>query len=297
MSAGYVLFNPLAGNGKGAGEARLLQVVLDDELEFYDITRITNYSVFLADLPRDGYLVIAGGDGTLNRFVNDTAGIDIPQEILYFPLGTGNDFARDLGKSALSEPFPITEYLKKLPRAEIKGRKYRFLSGVGYGIDSDRCQTGGGLKKVPGKMADHKSIAIRALFRYDTANATVTVDGKTQTFKKVWLASTLHGRFYGGGIMAAPEQDRLSGRLSVVIFHGAGRLRARCVFPSFFRGRHVKYQNMVTVLSGDEITVTFDRPAPLRIDGETIPDVTGYTARSANREGAVQPDRKVRGVG
>jgi hypothetical protein len=33
--------------------------------------------------------------------------------------------------------------------------------------------------------------------------------------------------------------------------------------------------------TGHEITVEFDQPTPLQIDGETILDVTSYTAKSA----------------
>ena len=79
-------------------------------------------------------------------------------------------------------------------------------------------------------------------------------------------------------MIPAPEQDRSSGKLSVMLFHGAGRLRTLCVFPSIFKGKHVLHKNMVAVHTGDEITVEFDRPTPLQIDGETIPDVTKYTA-------------------
>lgn len=97
MAKGYVIYNPLAGKGTAEEDAKLLQLVLDEELEYYDMTRITNYAAFLSGMDKDGYLVIAGGDGTLNRFVNDTAGIEILQEILYLPAGTGNDLANELG--------------------------------------------------------------------------------------------------------------------------------------------------------------------------------------------------------
>ena len=36
----------------------------------------------------------------------------------------------------------------------------------------------------------------------------ITVDGIKYTYKKVWLAPTINGRFYGGGMMPAPGQDR-----------------------------------------------------------------------------------------
>ena len=100
-------------------------------------------------------------------------------------------------------------------------------------------------------------------------------------YQKVWIAPTMHGRFYGGGMIPTPDQDRLSGKLSLMLFHGAGRLRTLCVFPSIFKGKHVKHTKMVAVHTGKEITVDFDRPTPLQIDGETILNVTQYTARAA----------------
>jgi len=41
--------------------------------------------------------VIAGGDGTLNRFINDTAPLQIGCHIYYFATGSGNDFLAYLG--------------------------------------------------------------------------------------------------------------------------------------------------------------------------------------------------------
>lgn len=284
MANGCVLYNPLAGGGKCEENAKLLEILLPDGVEFYDMTRITNYAAFLSGLEADDYLVVVGGDGTLNRFANDTAEIQIKQEVLFFPVGTGNDFAHDLGKVALSNPFPVSRYLKELPSVEVKGKKYRFLNGVGFGIDGYCCQVGDELRKTPDKKVNYTAIAIKGLLcQFSPRDAVVTVDGKEYTYKKVWIAPTMHGRYYGGGMMAAPDQDRLDpqGRQTLVLFHGAGRLRTLCAFPGIFKGRHVKNTNMVAVHTGHEITVEFDRPTPLQIDGETVLDVTGYTVRSA----------------
>ena len=280
MAKGYVIYNPLAGNGNAGEDAKLLQMVLDEDLEYYDMTRITNYKVFLSNLSTDDYLVIVGGDGTLNRFVNDTNGIEISQEILYFPSGSGNDFARELGTNG--NPAVITRYLNNLPSVEVNGRRYRFINGVGFGIDGYCCQVGDELKKIPGKKPNYTAIAIKGLlFHFSARNAKVTVDRKMYAYQKVWIAPTMLGRYYGGGMIPTPEQDRSSGKLSLMLFHGAGRLRTLCVFPSIFKGKHVKHKNMVAVHTGHEITVEFDRPTPLQIDGETILDVTKYTASSA----------------
>ncbi len=284
MATGFILYNPLAGNGKCESDVRQLEAKLPAPLEFVDMTQITDYAQLLHKLQPEDYLVIVGGDGTLNRFANDTADIAIPQEILYYPLGTGNDFAHDIGKQDATEPFSVTQYLQNLPTVDVKGKTYRFVNAIGYGIDGYCCQVGDELRKIPGKKVDYTAIAIKGLlFGFDAVNAKVRVDGEEYAFKKVWIAPTMHGRYYGGGMIAAPEQDRLSPdhTLSLTLFFGAGRLHTLCVFPSIFKGEHVKHTKMVKVLTGHEITVEFDRPTALQIDGETILDVTSYTARSA----------------
>ena len=282
MAKGYVIYNPMAGNGKAEEDAKLLQMILDEDLEHYDMTRITNYAAFLSGMEKGDYLVIVGGDGTLNRFINDTNNIEITQEILYFPAGSGNDFAREFGTEG--NPIVVTQYLRNLPSVDVNGRHYRFINGVGFGIDGYCCQVGDVLRKIPGKKVNYTGIAIKGLLLYFAPrNATVTVDGKEYTYKKVWIAPTMHGKFYGGGMIPTPGQDRTSGELSVMLFHGAGKLRTLCVFPSIFKGTHVKHKNMVALHTGKEITVRFDRPTPLQIDGETILDVTGYTAKAAVR--------------
>jgi diacylglycerol kinase family enzyme len=95
----------------------------------------------------------------------------------------------------------------------------------------------------------------------------------------------MKGRFYGGGMMAAPEQDRKdpTGNLSVMLFHGKGRLQTLMAFPSIFKGEHIKKTNMVTVLTGNDITVSFDTPAAVQIDGETILDVSSYHATAKTK--------------
>ena len=277
---GYVIYNPLAGNGEAKEDAQLLQMILEEELEYYDITRITNYTAFIGGMEREDYLVIVGGDGTLNRFVNDTAGLQIEQEILYLPTGTGNDFARDTGAGA--NPRRITQYLKYLPSVEVKGKQYRFINGVGFGLDGYCCQVGDERREASDQKVSYIGIAIKGLlFHFPPRNAKVIVDRKMYAYKKVWIAPTMHGRFYGGGMMPAPQQDRTCGELSVMLFHGAGRLRTLCAFPGIFKGTHTKHKKLVAIHTGHEITVEFDRPTSLQIDGETILNVTGYTARSA----------------
>lgn len=277
----YVLFNPHAGNGLGEEKARAL--TMDAELCFCDMTKLDSYEAFFAGIePEDG-VILAGGDGTLNRFLNDTEGLSIPNDILYYAIGSGNDFLKDLNKEVGCAPFSIKEYLKNLPTVTVKSKTYRFLNNVGFGIDGYCCEVGDKLRQTTDKPINYAGIAIKGLlFHFKPRNAVITVDGKTYEFKKVWLAPTMNGRYYGGGMMVAPNQDRTDpeGTVSVSLMYGSGKLKTLMVFPSIFKGEHVKHAEMCKVLTGRKITVKFDRPTALQIDGETILGVTEYAVSS-----------------
>ena len=283
MAKGYVLYNPIAGNGDGAIRVKALSDMLTDTLEYHDVTTITDYEAFLNSLAAEDYIIIAGGDGTINRFINNTAKYDIPQDILYYAIGSGNDFARELGLPSGSAPVSIKKYLLGLPAVEVNGQTYRFINGVGYGIDGYCCQVGDEQRAIPGKKVNYTEIAIKGLlFHFSARNAKVTIDGQEYKYNKVWIAPTMFGKYYGGGMIPTPGQDRNDpeGKLSVMIFHNGGRLRTLIAFPGIFKGEHIKHKKMVKLHTGNCIRVEFDRPTPLQIDGETFLDVTSYTAYS-----------------
>ncbi len=278
----YVLFNGLSGNGSGKAKAEGIKSILEGkELNWQDITKLEDIKGFINGLNADDELYLCGGDGTLNHFINDTDGIDIAQPLYYFPTGSGNDFWNDLGKKPGEAPEQINKYIKDLPFVEVNGMKKRFLNGIGYGIDGYCCEVGDQMREAGNENIDYAGIAIKGLlFHYKPTNAEIDVDGQKFSYTKVWLAPSMNGRYYGGGMIATPGQDRLGKDrlLSLLIFHGSGKIRTLAIFPSIFKGKHVDHKKVVEVKTGHKITVTFDRPVALQIDGETVLNVTTYTA-------------------
>lgn len=278
-----VVYNPLSGNGRGEAEAKNLVTLLKNhKLEFSDITKISDINGFLEKLPEDTSFLLVGGDGTINRFVNDVDEKYImSRPIYYYGTGTGNDFLIDLGIPKGSMPFLLNRYIINLPTVTVNGETSKFLNGIGYGIDGYCCEEGDKLRKIPGKKINYTAIAIKGmLYKYSPTNVTVTADGKTFKYKKVWLTPTMNGRFFGGGIMPTPMQDRLKNEtVSTMVFHGWGRLTALMAFPTTFKGEHTKYVNHINIFQSKEVTVSYDRPTALQIDGETILNVTSYTVR------------------
>ena len=81
--------------------------------------------------------------------------------------------------------------------------------------------------------------------------------------------------------ISAQFADRLKNdTVSTMVMYGKGKIKTLIVFPSIFKGEHVSHSEMVKIMSGREVTVKFDRPTALQIDGETILGVTEYTVRS-----------------
>ena len=288
MERTYVLYNPLAGNGKCRESIEILKN-LRDELEYVDMSKV-DYRDFFASAEADARLIVCGGDGTLNRFVNDTRGIDIKNPVYLYSVGTGNDFARDLGYGHAANPdFEIGKYIKNLPEVTVKGESRLFINNVGFGIDGYCCEVGDALREKnlrekSDKPINYSAIAIKGLlFHYKPTRAKVTVDGVVHNFNKVWIVPTMNGRYYGGGMMPTPSQKRpdAENKVSVMVFHGSGKLKTLMIFPSLFKGEHIKHKKHISILRGREITVEFDSPRALQIDGETVLGVTSYSVKGA----------------
>ncbi len=278
-----IIYNPLSGNGKGKQYVNKLCEKLGEGgySSVTDMTSIKSYADFFASHSGEN-LIICGGDGTLNRFINDTSDLEIKNSIYYYAAGTGNDFLRDIGADA-NDVINIDKYLKNLPVCTVNGKDYKFINGIGFGIDGYCCEVGDKLREASDKPINYTGIAIKGLlFHFKAPSATVTVDGVTHTFKKVWIAPTMNGRYYGGGMMPTPEQDRFDeeGKLSLMLFHTTGRIRTLMIFPKIFKGEHVKHTNAISIFTGKEITVEFDSPRALQVDGETVLGVKSYTVKS-----------------
>lgn len=280
-----VLYNPLSSTGTGEEKARRLTDILgkDASIRFQSLIELSDKRAFLDSLPADTYPIITGGDGTLSRFVDDLGG-NPTRDIYYYPAGTGNDFLNDLGKTGDTEPFLLNPYITDLPHIHFNGETHVFINGVGYGIDGYVCEEGDRIRKKTGKPINYTGTAVKGLlYAYKRTKAYVTVDGQEHTFENVWMTPTMLGRFFGGGMMCAPGQDRLNpdGTVSLMVMRCRSKLRTLLLFPTIFKGNHIKATKIVTVFKGHDIRVKFDRPTALQIDGEVYSGVTEYTVTTA----------------
>lgn len=279
----YMLYNPKANNNKGEIEAREWAKCLDGEITYVNVLEKDNMKEFLASLPKEDTIIVSGGDGTVHHFANNVAGLNLKNEMYYVKSGSGNDFYRDnaeyvdeLGR------IPLNKFVENLPIVRVNGIERRFLNGIGYGLDGVACAIGEEMRANAknDKPINYTSIAIKQLLgKYKLRHATVTVDGVTHEYDNVWVCPTMKGKYYGGGMKVAPNQDRFDPehKVTVVTLHKKGRIPTLLSFPNFSAGKHEKLSKNITSVRGSKVEVTFDKPCALQIDGEVVENVTTYT--------------------
>ena len=277
----YVLFHPLANNSQGEAAKNealpALKAKFGEEFEEKNLAGL-DYDAFLKSLKSKDVVVLLGGDGTINHFANIVYGKKLPCSFYVYRAGTGNDFLRDVENEVKDNLLEINKYVQNLPLIKVNDQEYRYVNGIGYGIDGMCCEVAEEKKAAGAKKISYAGISIGLMFHgYKPPKAKITVDGETKEYKKVWLASTMNGRCYGGGMIATPNQDRFSDKVSVLCFHGSSKLKTLLIFPKLFKGEHVKYTKNVEIRTGHEVTIEFDRPCALQIDGEVVKNVTKYT--------------------
>lgn len=280
----YILYNPLAGNGKCKKQTENMSIPKGESV-FCDMTTIGSYTEFFNSLEKDDTVIICGGDGTLNRFINSTEGIELKHKILYYAAGSGNDFLHDLGRN-LGEFVDIKNYIKNLPVLTVEGKPYRFINGIGFGLDGYCCEEANRLRRETNKKINYTIIALKALlFNFKPVEATVCVDGKEYHYKKVWMATTMKGRYFGGGMKITPHQDRADpeNKVMLLVAHNLTKFRILTIFPSIFKGKHIKYTKFVSTHKGHEIKVKFSSPTSLQIDGESVSKVSEYDVTTENK--------------
>ena len=160
----YYLYNPLSKGGKGEFVSRKQAKKHErkgEKTECFSLLDIReDISVFLKRLTAEDTVVICGGDGTLHQIINSVNMEEIPCKLYFYKAGSGNDYAR----GHKGNPFEISKEIKDLPYFNVNGeeRKFRFMNGVGIGIDADICYS----VNLHNKEESYLKTTIKALKNY-----------------------------------------------------------------------------------------------------------------------------------
>jgi diacylglycerol kinase (ATP) len=283
-----VILNPNAA----AGAALRRLGAIEECLRRYELSHeivLTNSAGHATELARaavsDGVdvLVAVGGDGTLNEVVQaylDAKGEPVKgPDLAIIPIGTGGDFKRTLGLSgAIDEAVarvrhgtrrPIDLGILRLVSHAGGERVQAFVNIASFGIGGQVDALVNGTKWLGGK-AGFFMATVRAMATYKNASVRVRVDGTTWFEGPIFNVAIANGRFFGGGMMIAPQADPSDGRFELVSIGDITRTEAVGLSNKIYKGAHLAADG-VRVSTGTRVEAEPMHPwasVLLDVDGE-----------------------------
>src|SRR5215216_716741 len=224
-------------------------------------------AAFAADAAQRGVDVVAaaGGDGTLNEVVNGLDGYDVPLGII--PLGTANDFARQVGIPADAD-HAMDVILQRKPRrldtASLNGRRFLNVSTAGVGAQAT-AETPPEVKESLGPIA-YAISGMRKLADFRAQHARFVGDGFTYEGEFLMFAVGLT-RSTGGGTMVTPMASTTDGLMDLCIVEGMSRGEFARIVLRVKRGEHIG-QDGVHYVQVKAVTVEGREPIAVNVDGE-----------------------------
>jgi diacylglycerol kinase (ATP) len=205
-------------------------------------------------------VVAIGGDGTVNEVVNgffDEAGAPIAPEASFglLPFGTGGDFRRTLGlptELAAAARVIADDRRRRIdvgrltftsPSGERVHRMFANIASFGVSGVVDRLVNEG--SKRFGRLAFMVATA-RATWSYKNQRVQLTFDAKDRLEATINTVAVANGRYFGGGMMVAPEAELDDGLFDVVAMGDFGFGDLLKSGRRLYKGTHVSMDKVTS---------------------------------------------------
>jgi YegS/Rv2252/BmrU family lipid kinase len=217
------------------------------------------------------YVLIAGGDGTVDTVVNVMKENNIKLPIGILPTGTANDFAKNI-----SMPTDVEKACEKILNSHPKkidvgsiNDKY-FINVASTGLFTDVSQkTDVNLKNTMGKLAYYiKGLEQLPNFR----SLKIKVNSKEVQFNgDMYLMLIFNGQT-AGNFKLAYKAEITDGLLDVIIIKAGHIKDIVTLFIKILRGDHLENQNELIYFKTDRLEIECHEDIVTDIDGEKGPD-------------------------
>jgi diacylglycerol kinase (ATP) len=227
---------------------------------------------------REGLLLVAGGDGTVNDAVNGLGNAGFPEGVTLgiLPTGTGNDLAATLcipEDADLAEDVIRQDRVRTLDVARVRseGIGERFFINVatgGLGAEISRANEGE-LKERWGKLS-YLRASLEVARDFDVRELTLYLDGEEREVRAVNVVVG-NCRYAGGGWLAAPKANPEDGLLDIVIIETLGLADVLQLAPASLARADYLGKEGVFFARAKEIRVETQPPGlEFTADGEII---------------------------
>lgn len=293
MKVGVVV-NPVAGSGRMKALWPEIHGALGDhfsDLHVVNTDAPGDAAGIARDFALDGmHLVIAvGGDGTVSETVDgllqarESGGP--AAELGIMPVGTGSDLARGLGiggsvsalarriAEARARPVDAGRVAFIDDHGALHTRHFINIASLGVSGPTDRAVNAAkSSQRMSGKMI-FLWHTVRELIRYRFQQVRITVDEGEPVEATIALVACANGRYFGGGMMIAPDAATSDGLLEVIVVRGVSKLKLIADLRLVYSGAHKRLGSCI-FMRGRKITVEplgdgLANGALLDIDGES----------------------------
>jgi len=264
--------NPVSGRGRAKAAWPLLEKALI-ELGIEYSVEWTQHPGHATDLASHAHtrgfsrVLSIGGDGTLREVIQGLLGTDI--EVGLIPAGSGNDFCRTLGVPR--DPLRALDValggdVRQVNVGEIDGTA--FINVAGCGIDADIAMLAATKLRFLGGRLLYFASALVQLAVHKPKRYKLTIDGETISVN-AYLIAAANGRYYGGGMMIAPNADPCDGLFDVCVVRHMSKAEFVVNLPRVYAGNHLGHPR-VEMWRGRSVVVETDSPARCQADGEVV---------------------------
>jgi diacylglycerol kinase (ATP) len=275
-SKARVICNPSSGGGYYDPDE------IRDELEGLEVdwvqTEGPEDAIGAAEEWREGLLIVAGGDGTINDVVNGLGRAGFPEGVTLgiLPAGTGNDLAATLcipEDPDLAKDVILQNRGRWLDVARVRsdGIGERFFinvatGGLGAEISDANDEE---LKRRWGKLS-YLRASLEVARNFDVRELTLYIDGEERQVEAVNIAVG-NCRYTGGGWPATPKANPEDGLLDVVIIENLGVTDLLDLTPAVLGESDYLDSDGVLFVRAKEIRVDTQPPGlEFTVDGEVI---------------------------
>jgi YegS/Rv2252/BmrU family lipid kinase len=270
-----VVLNPVAGGGRLGKDWPRAAAALKAHFGAFELRRTQaqgDAERLAFDLAADGFdlVIVAGGDGTASEVADGLLQAASEHgrtaELGLLPCGTGVDFARGLGL-----PRDVDALVKRMAEARgravdagriayvddhgaLASRHFVNIASLGLSGATDRAVNADKRKgRVSAKALFYWRTVLEFL-RYRFQEVRITVDDGAPVEARVALVAVANGKYFGGGMMVAPDAALDDGQFEVVILRAAGKARLIWDLRLVYGGRHRNHP-AITMLRGRKVVV------------------------------------------
>jgi YegS/Rv2252/BmrU family lipid kinase len=220
-------------------------------------------------------LVAVGGDGTVNEVANGILSVkDSPRSSIgIVSTGTGSDFIRSIGiprdyasaccslsrSQRLAIDVGVVEYSQDGQRL----RRF-FVNTAGVGFDARVAEISQHLPKRLGGTVPYIIGLLWALAGYHNKSVVLTSGNRMET-KRILSVVVANGRYFGGGMLVAPQAEVNDQLLDVLTVGDMSKLELLRAFPTIYEGTHISHPKVnlqrtsaVEIKSSEEFLVHAD---------------------------------------